>query len=441
MTGRFFTPSFFIMNFPDSVPARHWHAVDDGRLQCDVCPRFCKLHDGQRGLCFVRARDGDELVLTTWGRSSGFCIDPIEKKPLNHFLPGTPILSFGTAGCNLTCKFCQNWDISKSREVDRLNQVALPETIAKAAQRGGHMVKSLLSLARQTPTEEAVLDLNILLREEVQLLARTTLSRIQLRLELAEDLWPILGDASALTSAFMNLCVNAVDAMPEGGTLAISSRNLEPGQVEVTVEDSGSGMPKEVLAKALDPFFTTKEVGKGTGLGLSIVYSTVKSHQGQMQLRSEPGQGTRISLRFPACHAAAPLPAQPESGAEPTTRRPLRVLLVDDDELVQSSVQLMLQALGHEVAVSTSGEEALGWLEDCAAPDLVILDLNMPGLSGANTLVRLRAQHPELPVLLSTGRADQVALDLAEAHPHVSLLPKPFTMKVLRQQLGQFQVG
>ncbi len=121
------------MNFPDSVPARHWHAVDDGRLQCDVCPRFCKLHDGQRGLCFVRARDGDELVLTTWGRSSGFCIDPIEKKPLNHFLPGTPILSFGTAGCNLTCKFCQNWDISKSREVDRLNQVALPETIAKAA--------------------------------------------------------------------------------------------------------------------------------------------------------------------------------------------------------------------------------------------------------------------------------------------------------------------
>ena len=93
------------------------------------------------------------------------------------------------------------------------------------------------------------------------------------------------------------------------------------------------------------------------------------------------------------------------------------------------------------MAVSTSGEEALGWLEDCAAPDLVILDLNMPGLSGANTLVRLRAQHPELPVLLSTGRADQVALDLAEAHPHVSLLPKPFTMKVLRQQLGQFQVG
>jgi len=114
-------------------PARHWHGLEDGRLQCDVCPRFCKLNDGQRGLCFVRARDGDHLVLTTYGRSSGFCVDPIEKKPLNHFLPGTPVFSFGTAGCNLTCKFCQNWDISKAREIDRLNDFAAPQQIARAA--------------------------------------------------------------------------------------------------------------------------------------------------------------------------------------------------------------------------------------------------------------------------------------------------------------------
>jgi pyruvate formate lyase activating enzyme len=113
--------------------ARHWHPLADGRIQCDVCPRYCKLHEGQRGLCFVRARAGDALVLTTYGRSSGFCIDPIEKKPLNHFLPGTPVLSFGTAGCNLTCKFCQNWDISKAREIDRLNAHAPPEAIARAA--------------------------------------------------------------------------------------------------------------------------------------------------------------------------------------------------------------------------------------------------------------------------------------------------------------------
>ncbi len=120
-------------NQPDPAPARYWHGLDDGRIQCDLCPRLCRLGDGQRGLCFVRARDGDALVLTTWGRSSGYCVDPIEKKPLNHFLPGTPVLSFGTAGCNLTCKFCQNWDISKSREFDTLADAADPDTIARAA--------------------------------------------------------------------------------------------------------------------------------------------------------------------------------------------------------------------------------------------------------------------------------------------------------------------
>ncbi len=121
------------MTISPVIPARYWHPLPDGRIQCDVCPRWCKLHPGQRGLCFVRARQGDKLVLTTYGRSSGFCVDPIEKKPLNHFLPGTPVLSFGTAGCNLACRFCQNWDISKSREIDTLADAAAPETIARAA--------------------------------------------------------------------------------------------------------------------------------------------------------------------------------------------------------------------------------------------------------------------------------------------------------------------
>ena len=116
---------------------KYWHKLDDGRIQCDLCPRFCKLHEGQRGLCFVRACADASIVLTSYGRSSGYCIDPIEKKPLYHFLPGTPVLSFGTAGCNLACKFCQNWDISKSREIDTLADRAMPETIAGAAVRLG----------------------------------------------------------------------------------------------------------------------------------------------------------------------------------------------------------------------------------------------------------------------------------------------------------------
>ena len=125
------------MDFASAYPGRYYTALGDGRIQCDVCPRLCRLQDGQRGLCFVRARQGDQIVLTTYGRSSGFVVDPIEKKPLNHFLPGTPILSFGTAGCNLTCKFCQNWDISKSRENDTLADQASPETIARAAAESG----------------------------------------------------------------------------------------------------------------------------------------------------------------------------------------------------------------------------------------------------------------------------------------------------------------
>ncbi|WP_411293321.1 AmmeMemoRadiSam system radical SAM enzyme [Thiohalomonas denitrificans] len=126
-----------VSDVTELTETRYWHALEDGRVQCDLCPRYCKLREGQRGLCFVRANVDKQIVLTTYGRSSGFCVDPVEKKPLNHFLPGTPILSFGTAGCNLACKYCQNWDISKSREMDTLMDRASPEMIARAAESNG----------------------------------------------------------------------------------------------------------------------------------------------------------------------------------------------------------------------------------------------------------------------------------------------------------------
>ena len=125
------------MTLSATVPARYWHRLDDGRIQCDLCPRLCRLRDQQRGMCFVRKRESDQMVLTTYGRSSGFCVDPIEKKPLNHFLPGTPVLSFGTAGCNLACRFCQNWDISTSRQMETLADAASPELLATTAERLG----------------------------------------------------------------------------------------------------------------------------------------------------------------------------------------------------------------------------------------------------------------------------------------------------------------
>jgi PAS domain S-box-containing protein len=308
-------------------------------------------------------------------------------------------------------------------------------TIIKATQRGGTMLKSLLSFARQNASELRELDLNAILREEVHLLERTTLAKVRLVLDLAPDLRPMQGDASALNHAFMNLCVNSVDAMTDNGTLTLRTRNVDETWIEAQVEDTGQGMSSDILEKALDPFFTTKDVGKGTGLGLSIVYSTVQAHQGQIEIKSEPSRGTCVTMRFPACAASAQ--DSRSSGKFQTTgsRKRLDILLVDDDELIQSSTEAILEVLGHRVFIAPRGEEALAKLHAGLLPDLVILDMNMPGLGGAGTLPRLRALYPTLPVLLATGRADQVAMNLVAAHAHVTLLAKPFGTKELRAQL------
>jgi PAS domain S-box-containing protein len=173
------------------------------------------------------------------------------------------------------------------------------DTITRAAARGGQTVRNLLNFARQSPITSQSVDFNLLIQEMTQLLERTTLATVRVDLDLQGDLRPVLGDPAALSTTLMNLAVNAVDAMNGEGTLFLRTRNLGPGRVEVEVGDSGPGMDPEVLQKAMDPFFTTKETGKGTGLGLSIAYSTVKAHQGEMDLRSEPGKGTWVSLRFP----------------------------------------------------------------------------------------------------------------------------------------------
>jgi CheY-like chemotaxis protein/anti-sigma regulatory factor (Ser/Thr protein kinase) len=300
------------------------------------------------------------------------------------------------------------------------------------------MVRSLLSFARQGRAEDRELDLNAILREDAGLLGSTLLSKVRLELDLEGALRPIRGDASSLTHAIMNLCVNAVDAMPEQGTLTLRTRNVDSDWIEVVVEDTGTGMSKEVLERALDPFFTTKAVGKGTGLGLSMVYNTVKAHQGQLELHSEPGRGTRVRLRFPACEPATKSGGEDEETRSSTLPSSLTVLLVDDDDLIQSSVQTLLQALGHAAFTASSGEEALLAVEEGLEPDAVILDMNMPGLGGSGTLSRLRALRPEVPVLLSTGRTDQTALELAAAHAYVTLLPKPFTLKELQRRLEGF---
>jgi len=310
------------------------------------------------------------------------------------------------------------------------------DTITTACERGRTMVQSLLGFARKSLAEKRVLNLNALVEEEITLLEHTTLAKLSLRMELASNLRPMDGDPSALSQAIMNLCVNAMDAMHEGGTLTLRTRNEDPDQILLEVEDNGSGMSPEVLARAMDPFFTTKPQGKGTGLGLAMVYGCIKAHGGNLEIQSEPGKGTKVLMHFPASEVLMPEPATEPSHTN-ADLTPLTLLLVDDDELIRASMEMAFQAMGCESVITGSGEEALERLEGGLHPDLVILDMNMPGLGGAGTLPRLRELNAVVPILLATGRADQSAQKLATAYPGVYLLAKPFTLAQLRDYIDQ----
>jgi CheY-like chemotaxis protein len=277
-------------------------------------------------------------------------------------------------------------------------------------------------------------ELHALLAEISGLLAGTTQGRIRIESRfLPEPAW-ILGDAGNLSGALMNLGVNAADAMPGGGTLTFLTSCPEPGWVEVAVLDTGQGMAPETLARAIEPFFTTKEVGQGTGLGLSMVHGVVQAHGGSMELSSEPGLGTAVRLRFPRIPAPA---AGPRDAPGPGPGG-LRVLLVDDDEDVLHLTGRMLRKAGHHPQVARGGAEALALLDGGAAPDVVILDLNMPRMDGQEAAERIRALRPGLPILISTGRLDAEDWECFR-RPDLAVLPKPFTLDELQARLERLR--
>ena len=310
------------------------------------------------------------------------------------------------------------------------------DTILQAANRGGVLVKSLLMFARQTKPSRLPVDLNAIILDEVKLLEYTTLARIQFEVALAPNLLPIYGDGSALSNAIMNLCVNAVDAMEDTldqGLLTFQTRN-DGDWVLVTIGDNGTGMSKETKEKAVAPFFTTKEAGKGTGLGLHMVHNTLNAHFGKLEIESELGRGTRITLRLPTYQGGLINPMYEECPNKRASTA-LTVLVVDDDELLRDSVKMILVALGHVPILASSGEEAIGKFEGGTEPDLVILDINMPGLGGVGTLPLLRTLRPNLPIILSTGNVNQIASNLVAEHHQVQLLPKPFGVDDLRERI------
>ncbi|HEX5259474.1 MAG TPA: response regulator [Sphingomicrobium sp.] len=313
----------------------------------------------------------------------------------------------------------------------------------RAAEQGSELVRRLLAFARRQRLEPDPIDLQLLREAVVDLLTHTLGGLMNFEWRLADAVWKVFADQAQLELALMNLIINARDAMPAGGTVTISAENrkLKADEVQgadagdyvrLTVQDTGTGIPRENLEKVLEPFFTTKEVGKGSGLGLSMVYGFAKQSNGAFSLQSEPGKGTTAELWLP--RAPEQKRQDKKSSASEETRgaplRPLRILLVDDHEEVRSTTAAMLCDFGHEVVEAATGTEALLALRggDCRY-DLMITDYAMPHVSGAEFLREARTLCPGVPALMITGYADADAI--SDRLEGVEILLKPFTPRKL----------
>jgi CheY-like chemotaxis protein len=234
----------------------------------------------------------------------------------------------------------------------------------------------------------------------------------------------------------MNLCVNAVDAMPEGGALTITTRAQGTSCLEILVEDDGEGMPPDVLKRAIEPFYTTKPMGKGTGLGLPQVFNTARAHGGYLNLESELGKGTRAILGI-SCQTGNGRAASVAHVIN--TEEPLDILLVDDEKLILSTIPAMLGFLGHRVTPVPGGKEALAHLDGKRAPDLVILDMNMPGMTGLEVLLEIRKQFKDLPILVATGFLDEGATATLATDPWACAITKPYSLSEFQMAVARFR--
>jgi len=306
-------------------------------------------------------------------------------------------------------------------------------TIGRVCARGRDVVKSMIHFAQPTLAVQVPFELNAVVREVGAMVEGTARNRIRVSLDLAgEELW-IKGDAGSINHVLMNLAVNAIDAMPAGGRLSFRSQAIGADQVEVRVEDDGAGIAPEVLAHVFEPFFTTKQVGEGAGLGLSMAYGVVKAHRGGIEIASSPGAGTTVQLRFPR---TAPVRTGTSPAGAPLGD--LNLYLVDDDEDVRFLMTRMLGKAGvGRVTAFAGGEQVLASLRSGPPPDLVILDQNMPGLSGVEVLARIRELHPDLAVLISSGQPDIEAWPEFRL-PRVGVIQKPFSLQEIQDRLARF---
>jgi len=323
-----------------------------------------------------------------------------------------------------------------SIKADRRQRFA--EAIVQASARAAALTSQLLAFARRQPLQPEVIDVNAMIASMIDLLDRTLGERFTIKTDLSDQICAVEADRAQLASAVLNIAVNARDAMPDGGTLAIATERItgEDGdEIAICVTDSGSGMDAETITRAMEPFFTTKGAGKGTGLGLSQVYGFATQSGGDLRIVSKPGEGTTVTIHLPC--SDAPLP-QPEAGpGEARAARIGAVLLVEDNEEVGEFAEALLRELGHSVTWARSGAEALVAVAERPF-DVVLTDVVMPQMSGIELADQLRRLQPELPLVLTTGYSDEIAKSGAGGRP---VLLKPYRIETLAKVLDEALTG
>jgi CheY-like chemotaxis protein len=312
----------------------------------------------------------------------------------------------------------------------------MAQSALESSRRGAKLTSQLLAFSRIQRISMAPVAVNDLLGNMETLLRHTIGGEVAVDVVLAPDVGHALCDANQLENAVLNLAINGRDAMPEGGTLTISTgRDILPegpdhgaGEfVRITVQDSGEGMSEEVLARAVEPFYSTKPMGKGTGLGLAQVYGIARQSGGSLRIESRVGEGTRVDILLPAAAAPAEAAAAGERAAAPAAgRRSATILVVDDDTDVRDFLGESLESLGHSVRRTGGGEEALALLAR-ERPDLALIDYAMPNMHGADVARLARDIHPDLPIVFVTGYAETEQLEAALG-PRAPVLRKPFTV-------------
>jgi signal transduction histidine kinase/ActR/RegA family two-component response regulator len=304
------------------------------------------------------------------------------------------------------------------------------EQISEAASRAAALTRQLLAFGRRQVVQTQALDLNAVVTSTEELLRRTIGEDIELRSRLTPDLHLVRADQSQMEQVLVNLAVNGRDAMPTGGVLSITTENVEEaGQVRLTVTDTGTGMSAEVIQHAFEPFFTTKPPAQGTGLGLATVYGIATRDGGDVDIASEPGRGTAVSVVLPVCAAGATGEQEGEQDTAPAARGE-SVLVVEDEEGVRGLTERILRDAGYRVRTAPGGEEGLTLARELR-PDLVLTDVVMPGMSGSSLARAIATELPEIQVVFMCGYTDDVVTRHGVAERRFALLEKPFTRTAL----------